>query len=80
MVASAVGGITEVVVDGKTGLLVPPAQPRQIAEAVNKILRSKSLAKRMGKAGRKRIEDHFSWDAIAEKTRQLYEEVTQSNA
>lgn len=86
VVASAVGGIKEVVVEGETGLLVPleqmnesPFEPlhseqfsRDLAAAINRLMRDEQLRERMGKAGRKRAEEHFSWSAIAAKTKQLY--------
>jgi len=72
VVASAVGGIQEVVVPGETGFLVPPADPKALAENINKVLRDPQMARRMGLAGRKRVEDHFSWSSIAEKTVTMY--------
>ena len=72
VVASAVGGIQEVVVPGETGFLVPPADPKALAESINKVLRDPQMARRMGLAGRKRVEDHFSWSSIAEKTVTMY--------
>jgi glycogen synthase len=75
VVASAVGGIPEVVVPGRTGFLVPPADPRALAEALNRVLHDRALARQMGVAGRKRVEDHFSWTSIAAQTRWLYGEL-----
>ncbi len=75
VVASGVGGITEVVVDGETGFLVAPGQSDELAHAINKLLRDEELARTMGEAGRQRVETSFSWDSIAEKTARLYEEV-----
>ena len=86
VVASAVGGIKEVVLPGETGILVPLLQQsespyealhpeqyaRDLAEAVNKLMADSKLRDRMAQAGRKRAEDHFSWRAIAEKTFALY--------
>jgi glycogen synthase len=86
VVASAVGGIREVVVDGETGFLVPLEQmeqspfeainperfARDLAERVNELMKSPELRKQFGKAGRKRVEANFSWAAIAEKTKVLY--------
>ena len=86
VVASAVGGIKEVVLPGETGILVPLAQqsespyeaehPAQfahdLAEGINHLMADKALRERMAAAGRKRAEDHFSWRAIAEKTHALY--------
>ncbi|MFH1618807.1 MAG: glycogen synthase [bacterium] len=75
VVASAVGGILETVVDGVTGLLVEPANPRALADAINRLLRDRPLAEKLGKNGRRRVEEHFSWTTIAERTEKLYEEV-----
>ena len=75
VVASAVGGITEVVVDGETGFLVAPGQPSELVRALGKILRDRGLARDMGKAGRERVELFFSWDSIARQTAELYEEL-----
>ena len=88
VVASAVGGIKEVVVDGETGILVPlelrpeSFEPldcelfeRNLAGAVNKLMADPELRARMGKAGRARAEAHFSWRAIAQRTLALYTQV-----
>lgn len=78
VVASAVGGIPEVVVDGETGLLVPydAAEPRAfehaLGDAVNSLAADPERARRMGAAGRARAVTHFSWDAIAEQTIAVY--------
>jgi glycogen synthase len=72
VVASAVGGILEVVVDGETGLLVPPAQPAALAAALRRVLDDPALARRMGAAGRRRVEAHFSWASVAERTERVY--------
>jgi starch synthase len=87
VVASAVGGIKEVVVDSETGFLVPLEQmkespfeatnperfARDLATRVNQLMRDPQLRERFGKAGRKRAEENFSWAAIAAKTKALYE-------
>lgn len=86
VVASAVGGIKEVVVDGETGFLVdpelsdePPHDPKdadafasRLAEKINELIRDPSLAKKMGQAGRQRVEKLFSWQSIALQTKELY--------
>jgi glycogen synthase len=86
VVASAVGGIREVVVDGKTGFLVPLEQmktspfeavdpekfARELAERINDLMRNPELRERFGTSGRKRVEENFSWTAIAQKTKALY--------
>jgi len=78
VVASAVGGIPEVVADGVTGLLVPyaPAYPEgfeaALAEAVNALVTDPQRATEMGRAGRARAEREFGWDAIARRTIEVY--------
>jgi starch synthase len=79
VVASAVGGIPEVVADGVTGLLVPylAVEPEEfeagLAAAVNELAGNPSRATAMGKAGRERAEREFSWKTIAHRTVELYE-------
>jgi starch synthase len=87
VVATATGGIPEVVADGITGLLVPfeadragvAADPRafarDIATRVNRVFGDRALAARLGKAGRKRAVEEFGWDAIAGQTAALYREL-----
>jgi len=77
VVASAVGGIPEVVVPERTGLLVPPADPRALADALNRVVRDRALAQAMGLAGRRRVEEHFSWTSIAASTQRMYQELLQ---
>jgi alpha-maltose-1-phosphate synthase len=86
VVASAVGGIPEVVVDGETGVLVPleqqsespfePLDPHQfsadLALAINRLLGDATLRGQMGRAGRERVERQFGWPAIAQQTADLY--------
>ncbi len=86
VVASAVGGIPEVVVDGETGVLVPleqeaqapfePVDPdrfsRDLAGSINRLLGDSALRDRMAVAGRQRVEREFGWQAIAQQTADLY--------
>lgn len=67
VVASAVGGLGENVLDGVTGLLVPPRQPQRIAEALAVILGDDDRRRAMGAAGRRRAE-RFGWERVAEQT------------
>lgn len=86
VVASAVGGIPEVVVDGETGYLVP-YDPKQagdpafiekfeesFAQKLNDVTRDASLAEEMGTKGRQRAIDHFSWVKIAQETIEVYKD------
>jgi len=77
VVASAVGGIKEVVVPGETGLLVPPADPAALAEALKTVLGDPDRAREMGLKGRRRVEERFSWTSIAAQTRAMYEGLLQ---
>jgi len=91
VVASAVGGIKEVVVHGETGLLVPleqqevapfePVNPdrfaRDLAEGINSIVSDKALQDSMARKGRQRVEDTFDWAAIAKQVEALYKSLIQ---
>jgi len=90
VVASAVGGITEVVIHDETGLLVPfeptgshngdPRDPekfsKDLANAINSLLSSPEKIKRMGAKSRERVEKHFSWKSIAQQTLEFYKELS----
>jgi glycosyltransferase involved in cell wall biosynthesis len=78
VIASAVGGIVEIVVEGKTGLLLEAGKPAQIAAAVRRLLDDPALARSMGEAGRRRAEEQFSWSSIARKTKAMYEGLVQA--
>lgn len=87
VVASAVGGIKEVVVNGETGILVPVAQQKtapfepvnpdqfakDLAEGINKVIEDPDLRQDMAEKGRKRVEDYFDWTSIAKQVEALYE-------
>ncbi|MEO5951130.1 MAG: glycogen synthase [Chloroflexia bacterium] len=90
VVASAVGGIKEVVVPGETGELIDlqlkpgtfdPEDPAKfahdLAAAINKVALDPDLRAKYGKNGRRRVEDHFSWAAIAEQTVALYKSLVE---
>jgi glycogen synthase len=74
VVASAVGGILEVVEDGTTGYLVPPGRPDELAAALRRVLDDPAAARAMGRAGRHRVEERFSWASVAARTEQVYAE------
>jgi glycosyltransferase involved in cell wall biosynthesis len=73
VVASAVGGIPDLVVDGETGLLVPPGDPKALRAALERLLGDPALRRRMGQAGRGRIIELCSIENVAEATRAAYE-------
>jgi glycogen synthase len=73
VVATRVGGIPEVVVDGETGLLVPPESPSELARAIDEVLRDRERAAEMGRKGRQRVERLFTWEKVARRTVELYE-------
>jgi starch synthase len=88
VVATATGGIKEVVVDGETGYLVPldqdpvtsfPVDPerfaRDLAAGINRLLEDPGKCRRFGDAGRRRVEETFSWTVIAQQTTRLYEQL-----
>ncbi len=86
VVGSATGGIPDVIVDGETGYLVPleqlqdgtgtPIHPERfaadLAERLTDLVTDRNKARRMGVAARTRVEEHFSWSAIAERTMEVY--------
>jgi starch synthase len=74
VVASGVGGILEVVEDGKTGLLIEPGRPDAIAGAIRTLLADPAQGRAMGRAGRQRVEAHFSWTSVAARTREVYQD------
>jgi glycogen synthase len=94
VVASAVGGIPEVVVDGETGFLVPlqqiqepPYTPvsaakfaRDLAEPINRLMADRAMRQRFAQAGRERAEEIFSWATIAKQTQSLYATLVKARA
>lgn len=72
-VSTKVSGIPELVIDGKTGILVEQDNPHELAQAIRKILENHQLAENMGKAGRERVEKAFSLDKQARLMREEFE-------
>ena len=75
IVATAVGPVPEVVVDGVTGLLVPPDDPVALASAIVRLLEDPDLASALGRAGRARVESEFRLETMVTRTQALYEEL-----
>ena len=72
VVASAVGGVPEIVQDGQTGFLVPPRDPEALAEKIGSLFRNPDQGKVFGQAGRRVIKQDYSMEAMIVKTEQLY--------
>jgi glycosyltransferase involved in cell wall biosynthesis len=76
VVASAVGGMLDTVVDGVTGVLVPPRKPHLLAERLASLLSQPDLLDRYGKAGIERARSRYCWSRVAQLTASVYDEVT----
>ena len=74
VVATAVGGLRDLVVDGETGLVVPPRDPQALREALERLLADPELRRRLGAAGRERAREHFSWERVTDATLAAYAE------
>jgi len=72
VVASAVGGLTDTVLPGVTGALVPPRAPDRLAAVLGSILSDPDGRARLGRAGRERATEMYGWDRVAERTVQVY--------
>jgi glycosyltransferase involved in cell wall biosynthesis len=72
VVASAVGGLRDLVVDGETGLLVPPRDVLALREALSSLVGDRELRARLGTAARERIKEHFSWRQFVIQTKAAY--------
>jgi glycosyltransferase involved in cell wall biosynthesis len=78
VIASAIAGNDEVITDGQTGLLVPPADPIALAHAIATLLSDQALAQRLALAGRARIYREFSLSAMVQRVTRIYEEALHS--
>lgn len=77
VVATAVGGMKEIVTEGQTGRLCPPAKPELFAEAMLTLLGNPRLSAAMGEAARRRAIQEYSWDHVSRKTLECYHELAQ---
>jgi D-inositol-3-phosphate glycosyltransferase len=76
VVASAVGGLLDLVTDGETGVHVPPGDVPALRAALDCLLADPALRERMGKAARARVRERFSWDAVTDSTLAAYDAAT----
>ena len=74
VISTIVGGIPEVVLDGVTGILVPPGDPKDLARAIMRLLHDTQLRESFGKEGRRRVEEHFTLQAHAQRIQEIYGE------
>jgi glycosyltransferase involved in cell wall biosynthesis len=72
VVATDVGGLRDLVVDGETGVVVPPRDPGALRRALEQLLADADLRRRLGAAGRERARERFSWDTVTEATLAAY--------
>lgn len=77
VVATDVEGTNEVVVDGETGILVSPKDPERLAEAIISLLKNKELARQMGEAGQKRVEEKFSLEKMVNSVEEVYDRLAE---
>ncbi len=75
VVTTAVGGALDVIEDGHNGLLVPPKAPQAMAAAVARIIRDPDLAKRLGSAARRTVEERYSWEVVGQHYLKEYQKL-----
>ena len=78
VVGSRVGGINDIIEDSENGFLVEPGRPDQLAEKIHLILSDKKLLKRLGTKARKKVEDKYSYYAVAKKAMSIYEQALET--
>ena len=72
VIASEIGGITDIVQHDRTGLLVPPGDEVALAKALSRLLTDPALSRTLGEAGRQRLHDAFSWERIVDRWQEVY--------
>jgi D-inositol-3-phosphate glycosyltransferase len=72
VVGTAVGGLLDTVIDGVTGLLTPPGQPRAAAAAIGRLLDDPALRRALGAAGVERVQGTYTWDRVAASIERSY--------
>ncbi len=71
-IGTRVGGISEAVIDGETGFLLPPKDPSALRQKIEYLIGNPNIARQMGRAGRKRVEEMFTWDLVAKRCLRAY--------
>ena len=80
VIGSAVGGIKSTVVDGRTGYLIPPRDPVQLAARLNRLYSDPALARRLGKSGWRRAHRYYTWRGVAQRILAVYQDVVARTA
>ena len=79
VIATKIGGIPEVVEDGKSGILIPPKNEQALTEAILKLMNNTALVRQMGAYAQELSRSKYSWQAIAKKTWDLYDYLKQNS-
>jgi len=72
VIATRIGGNTEIISNGLNGFLVPPRSPREMAERILMLLENEELRKRIGRAARRTIEERYTWDKVSQRVLECY--------
>lgn len=75
VIGTNIGGIPEIVKDGVNGILVPPNDPKELANALEKLLADQELRKKYAREGRKIVEEHFSWNRVPKELIRIYQSI-----
>lgn len=75
VVASDVGGVSEIVIEKETGFLVPPGNCKLFVNRINNLLDDENIRRKMGKNGRKLVEKYYNWEKVIEKTEKTYKDI-----
>jgi glycosyltransferase involved in cell wall biosynthesis len=78
VIASEIGGITDIVQHERTGLLVPPGDESALAEALTRVLGDSAVARSLGDGGHRLLRETFSWDRIVDRWEDVYARVVRS--
>jgi len=72
VIASRVGGLEDVVIDGETGILVEPGSEDQLAEAIETLLSDESYRRKLGASARRVAEERYSWNVVLDRILEVY--------